>query len=273
MSVTASATSALLGYDARPEGLSDARSGALRETWTTPPVPEARCTASAADCDSAYRLRGYGRLVIWLGGAVEDAGPARHGGLLRLAVAGTAGILVGVLTSFGQTYLEGTLNPLVNSASMWLVVPFMVGALMRSPASAAMVGLFACSLQVVGYFVTSELRGFPASSSYVVFWTVCALVGGPLFGAGGQLWRSRRPPLAGPASTLLPAVFLAEGIWVYAIVLGYVGSAVLWLVIGAALAVVLPLRASALRWLPITTGLGVAGEVLLTQGLSQGLPV
>lgn len=208
-----------------------------------------------------------------LGGAVTEARPAAPGGLLRLAVAGAAGILVGLLTSFGQTYLEGTLNALVNSASMWLVVPFAVGALMRSPVSGAMVGLLACSLQVVGYFVTSELRGFPASSSYVVFWTVCAVVGGPLFGAGGQLWRSRRAPLADPASTLLPAVFLAEGIWAYAIVLGYVGSAVLWLAIGLALAVMLSLRASALRWLPITTALGVAGEVLLTKGLSQGLPV
>ena len=188
---------------------------------------------------------------------------------LRLGAAATAGVVVGSLTSFGQAHLEGTLNPLVNSASAWLVVPFLVGASMRSPSSGAMAGVLACSLQVVGYFVTSELRGFPASSSYVVFWTVCAIVGGPLFGAGGQLWRSGRERLARPASTLLPAVFLAEGIWLYGIVLGYVGSTILWLAIGATLALLLTWRARALRWLPVTVSVGVAGEVLLTQLLSQ----
>jgi hypothetical protein len=177
---------------------------------------------------------------------------------------------VGCLTSFGQSYLEGALNPFVNSASAWLVAPFLVGTLMRSPRSGALAGVLACGLQVVGYFVTSELRGFPASSSYVIFWTACAVVGGPLFGAGGQLWRSGRERLAGPASTLLPAVFLAEGIGVYWIVLGYVGSAALWLAIGTALAVALALPAGGLRWLPITTAAGIAGEVLLSQILDQG---
>lgn len=196
-------------------------------------------------------------------GAGRDAVP------LRLVAAAAAGVVVGSLTSFGQTHLEGTLNPLVNSASAWLVVPFLVGALMRSPSSGALAGVLACSLQVVGYFVTSELRGFPASSSYVVFWTACAVVGGPLLGAGGQLWRSGHERLARPASTLLPAVFLAEGIWLYGIVLGYVGSTVLWLATGAALALALTWRARALRWLPITTSIGVAGEVLLTQLLSR----
>ncbi len=176
---------------------------------------------------------------------------------------------MGSLTSFGQSHLEGTLNPLVNSASAWLVVPFLVGALMRSPSSGALAGVLACSLQVVGYFVTSELRGFPASSSYVVFWMVCAIVGGPVFGAGGQLWRGGRERLTGPASTLLPAVFLAEGIWVYGTVLGDAGSAVLWLAIGVALALVLTWRARALRWLPVTVSVGVACEVLLTQVLSE----
>lgn len=187
----------------------------------------------------------------------------------RLAAATVAGIAVGCLTSYGQAHLSGTLNPLVNSASAWLVAPFLVGALMRSPSRGAAAGLMACALQVVSYFVTSELRGFSANSSYVVFWTACAILGGPLFGAGGQLWRRGRHRLAGPASTLLPAVFLAEGLWVYGIQLGYFGATVLWLAIGAVLAVALPGRRGAMRWLPLTTGVGILGEVLLTQLHSQ----
>lgn len=199
----------------------------------------------------------------------EEIGADRVAVPLCLVAAAAAGVAVGALTSFGQAHLEGTLNPLVNSASAWLVVPFLVGAFMRSPSSGALAGVLACSLQVAGYFVTSELRGFPASSSYVLFWTACAIVGGPLFGAGGQLWRSGHERLARPASTLLPAVFLAEGIWVYGIVLGYVGSIVLWLAIGAVLAVALSWRMRAMSWLPITFAIGVAGEVLLTQLLSR----
>lgn len=186
-----------------------------------------------------------------------------------LAIAAIVGLAVGCATSYGQAHLSGTLNPLVNSASAWLVAPFFVGALLRKPSSGALAGLLTCALQVVGYFVTSELRGFPTSSSSIAFWTACAVVGGPLFGAGGHLWRRGRRRLAAPSSTLLPAVFLAEGIWIYGIQLGYFGATVLWLAIGSVLAVALPRRLGALRWLPATTAVGIAGEVLLTQVHSQ----
>lgn len=60
-------------------------------------------------------------------------------------------------------------------------------------------------------------------------------------------------------------MFLAEGIWVYVVELGYIGSAVLWFAIAAVLAVVLPRRLAWLRWLPLTTALGLAGENALNQ--------
>ena len=186
-----------------------------------------------------------------------------------LVAAVAAGLLVGCATSFGQAHLDGSLNPLVNSASAWLVVPFLVGALMRTPSAGAVAGVVCCLSQVAGYYTTAHLRGFPASRSFVVFWAVCAVVGGPVFGAGGQLWRRAPDRLAAPASMLLPAAFLAEGLWVYALELGYVGSAVLWLAIGVVLAAVLPRQWSWLRWLPVTTAIGLAGEVLLSQIHSQ----
>lgn len=186
-----------------------------------------------------------------------------------LAAAVGVGVLVGGLTSFGQTYLDGTLNPLVNSASAWLVVPFLIGAVMRTAPAGASAGVLCCLSQVAGYYVTANLRGFPASRSFILFWTVCALVGGPVFGAAGQLWRRGPERLAAPASMVLPAAFLAEGIWVYAVDLGYVGSAVFWITVGIVLAVLLPRRWAWLRWLPVTTAIGIAGEVVLSQIHSQ----
>ena len=74
---------------------------------------------------------------------------------MRVAVVVLAGLAVGCATSFGQAYLDGALNALVNSASAWLVAPFFVGALMRTPRGALAAGLTTCALQLVGYYVTA----------------------------------------------------------------------------------------------------------------------
>jgi hypothetical protein len=178
---------------------------------------------------------------------------------LRLAVAVLSGLAVGCATSFGQRYLDGALNALVNSASAWLVAPFFCGALMRTARGAAATGLTVCTLQLVGYYVTAEARGYPAGGAIVLFWLGCALVAGPLFGLAGQRRRVRRDDIG---ATLLPAAFLAEGLWVYALELRYWTTAALWLVIGAALACTLA-RAGA-RWLMLTLPAALAGEMVLS---------
>lgn len=52
----------------------------------------------------------------------EEIGADRAGVPLRLVAAGGAGVLVGSLTSFGQTHLDGTLNPL-----RWLPITVSIG--------------------------------------------------------------------------------------------------------------------------------------------------
>jgi hypothetical protein len=89
----------------------------------------------------------------------------------RVVLAVAAGLVVGGLTSVGQSHLGGALNAFVNSASAWLVAPFLVGAVMRTPRGAAAAGLTTCALQLVGYYATASLRGFPAGGSIVLFWT------------------------------------------------------------------------------------------------------
>jgi Family of unknown function (DUF6518) len=116
----------------------------------------------------------------------------------------------------------------------------------------------------LGYYATAHVRGYPTGGAIVVFWSACALIGGPLFGAGGHLWRNGSPRVGGLGATLLPAAFLAEGLWVYLHELHYYATAVLWIGIGVTLSLLLPTGLIQRRWLPLTLILGIAGEIAIS---------
>ena len=189
---------------------------------------------------------------------------ASHGELMG-AFAVAAGLVVGGLTSVGQTHLPGALNAFVNSASAWLVAPLLIGRAMRTARGATGAGLAVALAQLVGYYAIARLRGHSGGGSIVAFWGACALVGGPLFGAGGYLWRTGRPGVSGLGSTLLPAAFLAEGLWVYLQELHYWATAALWIGIGVSLGVVMPRGLAQRRWLALTLTLGIVGEIVVAQ--------
>jgi hypothetical protein len=175
------------------------------------------------------------------------------------------GLAVGSLTSFGQGHLRGALDAFVNSASAWLVAPFIVGFLMSSRRGAAAAGLATCGFQLVGYYAAAQLRGHAAGGAIVAFWAACAVVGGPIFGLAGHLWRTSSPRLRGLGAAVLAAAFLSEGLWSYLHELHYYATAALWIAIGAAVAVLFGrARLADLRWLGLTVPLGLAGEILLT---------
>ncbi|MCD4536081.1 endonuclease/exonuclease/phosphatase family protein [Nocardioides sp. cx-169] len=99
------------------------------------------------------------------------------------------GLAVGVLTSFLQAVLDFPWLALVNAASPWLTTAFVAGAFQSRLRTACWLGMAATLLQVAGYYVTAELRGYDAGFTYVALWTVCAVVGGPVFGAAGHAGR------------------------------------------------------------------------------------
>jgi hypothetical protein len=170
-----------------------------------------------------------------------------------------AGAAVGVVSSFGEAHLDGVLNAFVNSVAAWLVAPFLVGYAARRLGlrGAAAAGLLTCLAEVVAFYVTARLRGFPGSHREIGFWTVCALAGGPVFGAAGSRWRT-----AGLGGAALGAAFLAEGLWTYAHRLDRPVTAATWCAIGVA-AVLSEGRAAA-RWVGVTVPLGLVAEVALT---------
>jgi hypothetical protein len=68
---------------------------------------------------------------------------------------------------------------------------------------------------------------------------------------------------------VLPAAFLAEGLWTYAYVLNYHEAATLWIAIGAALALALPRGRRERPWLALTVPAGLLGQIALTQIYTQ----
>ena len=204
---------------------------------------------------STYRASMSGREVAVRVGWVTS-------GALGAVVLGFA---IGVLTSYGQGWLTGTSNALVNSESAWLVAPFAVGALARRSWAAAWLGLLTCLMQLVGYEVTSELRYGAMSISPDLGWGVAALGGGPLFGLAGRAWRYGRPAWRGLGPATLAAAFLTEGGWQYLHTLHRVLAGGLWLAIGAGIAATGLRRPRDCAWLPLTLALGLLVQLAVSR--------
>lgn len=119
-----------------------------------------------------------------------------------LAVA--LGLTVGVLTSVLQAHLDFPWLALVNAVSPWLTTAFVAGALQPRLRHAVVLGLVATAMQVLGYYVTAELRGFDAATYYVLFWTACAVIGGPVLGAAGYARRTGLHAGLGTAASSRP---------------------------------------------------------------------
>jgi hypothetical protein len=156
----------------------------------------------------------------------------------------------------------------VNSASAWLVAAFAVGACTRTWRGAALAGAVVCLCELAGYYVTAHARGYPAGTAILLFWTACVLVGGPLLGAAGTLWRHGSRHLKALAIATAAGAFLAEGLWTYAYQLSYGDTAVLWLAIAAVLLLALPgrhgPRLESAAWLLVVLPVGLVAEALLT---------
>lgn len=181
--------------------------------------------------------------------------------LLALAM----GVAVGVLTSLLQTHLDFPWLALVNAASPWLTTAFVAGALQSRLSTAMLVGVAATALEVVAYYVTADLRGFGVSMTYVMLWSLCAVVGGPIFAAAGHVWWRATP--AGLGAALLVAAYASEAVVAYHFRLGYSSTAWLFGAIALLLAVGLGWHRSQYsalaRWLLPTFIAGVAGHAAL----------
>jgi hypothetical protein len=187
--------------------------------------------------------------------------------MVRVGLVAVVGLGVGVVTSILQKYLNAPWESLVNAASPWLTPMFVLGVLWRRPWTAALAGLATGLLELVGYYVTASLRGYPAGHAILLFWGLCAVVGGPVFGAAGWAWWNQRDWRGALGASALPAAFFAEALVAYGVRLHYGSSAILFGILGAGAAVVVGLLrrqpGSVVRWLLLTFPIGVAAEFIL----------
>lgn len=116
-------------------------------------------------------------------------------GWVGWALVAAGAVALGVATSFGQTYLPDQLRSLANSATPWTVAAFALSLVTRRPLRAACVAGLSLVGLVVGYELASRIRlDVGLSGSWRLFWTVCALVVGPVVGYLGALARARSEP-------------------------------------------------------------------------------
>lgn len=188
----------------------------------------------------------------------------------RLAGVALIGVAIGSATSFAQTWLDGTWQALSNSASPWLAGAFLAGAMQFERVRAIFAGLGACVLEVAAYYVVTPLRGYAVSNAEIIFWGVCAVVGGPLFGCAAWAWRRASVQLQPVGAAFLPATFIAEAIGTYEIRLHYHGDAVLFVVVGLVILVAMIARLPQLRHrtVLVTTGLVIVGIGVYWLGLN-----
>lgn len=125
------------------------------------------------------------------------------------------GLIVGVLTLIGQSFLPINLNFLANSGSMWLIPAFLFSYYLRDNKLNSVLITIICLIGCVyGYYIFEAIinhHSFNITEGAMI-WSVVALLAGGIFGIGAYFANKENSKLKYCAMNLLPAVFTAEGI-------------------------------------------------------------
>lgn len=185
----------------------------------------------------------------------------------RVSMVFGAGLLAGVLTSFGQSV--GPLSSVANSAGPWFLVTVALLLVLRVRAgrgglALAMVsGVVLLELMHIGYWAATNLRGYPDFLSLTNFWVLMGVPAGVLAGAVAVLVRSQDGRWRGAAAGAVAAVLIGEGMRALLQVAATTGV-VTWIVeiavgVGVLLTGVVLARSPGAR--VVALGTGVVGSV------------
>lgn len=136
--------------------------------------------------------------------------------VVRVSIALTTAVLVGVLTSFGQAV--PALAVVSNSAGPWFVVAVALCALagVRVRRSglvvAAVLGIVSLELMHVGYWAATNLRGYPDVLSVTNPWVVLGVPAGILAGAVAVGLRASDGRWRAAALGVTAAILVGEGV-------------------------------------------------------------
>ena len=134
--------------------------------------------------------------------------------LRRIGLVVGVGVATGALTQSGQSVLPDGWSQAANAISPWLLVAFLVGAVMPDLRWAAAAGIVVLLFALVGYYGMIQLRyGYGGGTGSWIFWGLGAVVGGPVFGVAGRSWRVGSDRQRAAAIGLLCAVAITEGVY------------------------------------------------------------
>lgn len=164
-------------------------------------------------------------------------------------------VLAGVAMSFGQTVAPHWLASLFNSAAPVVTVAALVALTGWCWRSSTILGALAGPAVLLGYYVTSTLRGFSTSPSWLLVWVGGGLVFGAVMGFAIWTLRSSGPTLLrGLAAAVWPGIAIGEAL--HGLVrIGDTTSPAYWIVQAA-------LGAGVLIWLLLTRVTGVVPRLV-----------
>ncbi|TDD81952.1 hypothetical protein E1202_28155 [Saccharopolyspora karakumensis] len=146
-----------------------------------------------------------------------DQTAARRGGVHRrrgaarsVVVAVVCGLIAGGITAIAQGMPPAWLSSLANSSGSWTLPAFLLALPAPTAVSGAACGSGALLSMLTGYVLTDLLRGYPASTGLMVFWSAAALIAGPLLGVGAQWLRRRAGTRAALGLSALCGVLIGE---------------------------------------------------------------
>lgn len=125
------------------------------------------------------------------------------------------GLATGALTLLGQKHLPDSALQVANAWSVWLAASFAFGSLVRTSLWAIIGGAAVQALALAAWYITSYLVLDLTLDTWndPLFWAIGGLLGGPVLGLAGYLWRNGSDPLAACASALFGATVIADGIY------------------------------------------------------------
>jgi Family of unknown function (DUF6518) len=145
------------------------------------------------------------------------------------------GALIGASTALVEPHVGAPWAALVNSSSPWLLGGFVAGALHHRRNPAVLAGLATLLVEVGAYFAAADVLRIPVTHVYVLFWTACALAGGPVAGCAGWAWRWGGPRAHGLGAAFLPGSFIAEAFGAFGLRVHYAPALLMFLAIGVVL--------------------------------------
>lgn len=155
--------------------------------------------------------------------------------MLRFTLVTAAiGILLGVFTSFGQTFIPDPFRQLANSYSVWLFFSFIAGYILVSYKQALISGALLQYLAILFYYAASSIRfdmdySIESLISLNLVWIIGGTLAGPAAGLAGALMKEKK--YVPYAIGFMAGLFLSEALYQF-IALNYIGEGIVFVSAG-----------------------------------------